>query len=208
MKQLYLASYFTEIKDLFQKEIDCDLKGKTVTFIPTAANPEKIRFFVESDRKALVKLGMVIDELDISCSDKETITSKIIKNDFIFIAGGNTFYLLQEMIKSEAYETIIKAIESGKPYIGSSAGSIITSKDIQYIDRMDSPKKAPDLKQTKGLSIIDFYPLPHFTNAPFKKIAGKIYEEYKDKLDIQPISNDQMIIVQDNNFRIIKKEYT
>jgi dipeptidase E len=206
MKQLYLASYFTEIKDLFQKEIDCALKGKTVTFIPTAANPEKIRFFVESDRKALVKLGMVIDELDISCSDKETITSKIIKNDFIFIAGGNTFYLLQEMIKSEAYETIIKAIESGKPYIGSSAGSIITSKDIQYIDRMDSPKKAPDLKQTKGLSIIDFYPLPHFTNAPFKKIAGKIYEEYKDKLDIQPISNDQMIIVQDNNFRIIKKE--
>jgi len=206
MKRLYLASYFSEIKDLFQKEIDFDLKGKTVTFIPTAANPEKIRFFVESDRKALIKLGMIIDELDISCSDKDQIINKIEKNDFIFVAGGNTFYLLQEMIKSKAYDIIIQAIESGKPYIGSSAGSIITSTDIQYIDRMDSPKKAPELNQTKGLSLINFYPLPHYTNAPFKKISGKIYEDYKGKINIQPISNNQIIIVQDSNIRIITKE--
>jgi dipeptidase E len=205
MKRLYLASYFTEIMGLFQKEIDIDYKGKTVTFIPTAANPEKVRFYVEADKKALIKLGMIIDVLDISNSDKTTIEEKIANNDFIFVAGGNTFYLLQEMIKSGAYDIIRKAIEKGKPYIGSSAGSIIASKDIKYIERMDSPKKAPELSKTRGLSVINFYPLPHYTNAPFKKIAGKIYEENKDKIDIIAISNDQLIIVEDTIYKIVNK---
>jgi dipeptidase E len=201
-----LASYFTNVDSVFKTEINCDLAGKTITFIPTAANPEKIKFFVDSDRKALKKLGLIVDELDISTSDKSEINGKINKNDYIFISGGNTFYLLQEMIKSGADEIIIKAINDGKPYIGSSAGSIITSKDIAYINRMDSPKKAPDLKQTKGLSLIDFYPLPHYTNAPFKKIAEKIFEDNKDKLDIKPISNNQLIIVEGDNYRIITNE--
>ena len=106
MKRLYLASYFTNIALLFQKEINIELNGKTVTFIPTAANPEKIKFFVDSDKKALIKLGLTVDEIDISISDKATINNKILSNDFIFISGGNTFYLLQEMIKSGAYEII------------------------------------------------------------------------------------------------------
>ena len=205
MKRLYLASYFTNIALLFQKESNTELNGKTVTFIPTAANPEKIKFFVDSDKKALIKLGLTVDEIDISCSDKATINSKISTNDFIFISGGNTFYLLQEMIKSEAYEIIQKAINDGKPYIGSSAGSIIASNDIKYIERMDSPKKAPELIQTKGLSVVEFSPLPHYTNAPFKKTVEKIIEENKDKYDLKPISNDQFIIVEGNNFRIITK---
>jgi dipeptidase E len=203
MKRLYLASYFTSIASLFQDEIKTDLKGKTVTFIPTAANPEKIKFFVDSDKKALQKLGFIIDELDISCSDKRTIRRKIEANEFIFISGGNTFYLLQEMIKSESYNIILNVVESGKIYIGSSAGSIVTSQDIKYIERMDSPKKAPELKQTKGLSLIDFYPLPHYNNAPFKKITEKIYEEYKDKIDIKPISNNQLIVVEGGSQRML-----
>ena len=205
MKRLYLASYFTNVALLFQKEINIELTGKSVTFIPTAANPEKIKFFVDSDKKALIKLGLNVDEIDISHSSKEIINDKISANDFIFISGGNTFYLLQEMIKSEAYEIIQKAINTGKPYIGSSAGSIVASNNIQYIERMDSPKKAPELIQTKGLSVVDFSPLPHYTNAPFKKTVEKIIEENRDKYDLKPISNDQLIVVEGNDFRVISK---
>ena len=205
MKRLYLASYFTNVALLFQKEINIELTGKSVTFIPTAANPEKIKFFVDSDKKALIKLGLNVDEIDISYSSKEIINDKISANDFIFISGGNTFYLLQEMIKSEAYEIIQKAINTGKPYIGSSAGSIVASNNIQYIERMDSPKKAPELIQTKGLSVVDFSPLPHYTNAPFKKTVEKIIEENRDKYDLKPISNDQLIVVEGNDFRVISK---
>lgn len=60
---------------------------------------------------------------------------------------------------------------------------------------MDSPKKAPELTDYDALGVTDFYVLPHYTNAPFKKIVQKIIEEYDSELDLRPISNNQIIIV-------------
>jgi dipeptidase E len=64
---------------------------------------------------------------------------------------------------------------------------------------MDSPKKAPELADYDSLGVTDFYVLPHYTNAPFKKIVQKIIEEYESKLDLRPISNNQVIIVNGQN---------
>ena len=41
----------------------------------------------------------------------------------IFIGGGNTFVLLKTLIESGAFAAIDKAVRSGMPYMGSSAGS-------------------------------------------------------------------------------------
>jgi hypothetical protein len=40
--------------------------GKKVAFIPTTGVPEKVTFFVDSDKKSLEKLGLIIDELEVS----------------------------------------------------------------------------------------------------------------------------------------------
>ncbi|MDR0665156.1 MAG: Type 1 glutamine amidotransferase-like domain-containing protein [Helicobacteraceae bacterium] len=105
---------------------------------------------------------------------------------------------MQELKHSGADKLIIEHIKKGKIYISTSAGSIIVSKNIEYIKYMDSPAAAPDLDNDfSALGIIDFYIVPHCSNFPFKKSAEKIIAEYSKKLDLRPIHNKQAIIVED-----------
>ena len=82
MKKLFLASSFKDVANIFA-DFEKDLKGKTVTFIPTASKVEKVVFYVNSGKKALQKLGLIIDELDISTASNDEINSKLRNNDFI-----------------------------------------------------------------------------------------------------------------------------
>ena len=151
-----------------------NVKGKTVTFIPTASVVEKVNFFVKSGKKALEKMGMIIDELEVSTATIGEITEKLTQNDFIYITGGNTFFLLQELRKSGADKIIAEQIDSGKIYIGESAGSIVVAPDIEFAKAMDSIKKAVE----------------------------KIIAAYGKSLTLKPISNHQAILVENSDVRI------
>lgn len=202
MKKLFLVSSFKDTANLFN-EFEKDLSGKTVTFIPTASTVEKVVFYVSAGRKALEKMGLTIDELEISTASADEIRSKIKTNDFIYVTGGNTFYLLQELKRTGADKIIIEAVNSGKLYIGESAGAMVVSANIEYAKGMDSIKKAPDLKSLAALGLVEFYTVPHYTNPPFEKSAQKIIDTYSSTLNLTPISNKDAILVN-NNEVIIK----
>ncbi|EFU69602.1 S51 family peptidase [Aliarcobacter butzleri JV22] len=205
MKKLFLASSFKDVANIFA-DFEKDLKGKRVTFIPTASKVEKVVFYVNSGKKALQKLGLIIDELDISTASNDEINSKLRNNDFIYITGGNTFFLLQELKKTGADKIIIDEINKGKLYIGESAGAIVTSANVEYAKRMDDVKKAPNLTEFSGLNLVDFYVIPHYTNFPFEKTVEKIIEDYSSKLDLSPISNKAAILVVDNKIDFIQSK--
>lgn len=205
MKKLFLASSFKDVANIFA-DFEKDLKGKTVTFIPTASKVEKVVFYVNSGKKALQKLGLIIDELDISTASNDEINSKLRNNDFIYITGGNTFFLLQELKKTGADKIIIDEINKGKLYIGESAGAIVISANIEYAKRMDDVKKAPNLTEFNGLNLVDFYVIPHYTNFPFEKTVEKIIEDYSSKLNLSPISNKDAILVVDNKIDFIQSK--
>ena len=196
MSKLFLASYFSDSAGLFPGFAGEDLAGKRVVFIPTASLLEKLAFYVTADKKALQKLGLTVEELEVSSAAREEMERSISSADYIFVSGGNTFVLLQELRRTGADKLIIEHIAKGKIYIGSSAGSAILSKDIGYVKHMDPADAAPGLKGGfSALSVIDFYIVPHCTNFPFRKVAEKTVKEFSDTLDLRPISNDQVIIV-------------
>jgi dipeptidase E len=202
-RKLFLSSFFKSVANLFPDFAGEDLKGKTVTFIPTASIPEKIRFYVGADKKALEKLGMITDELEISTASEEEIAVKLKTNDYIFVSGGNTFFLLQELKRTGADKILMEEINSGKLYIGASAGSMIVSKNIEYVKYMDNPKVAPDLNNDfSALSIVDFCIVPHATNFPFKKLVEKIISTYGNELKLYPISNSQAALVKGDDVEI------
>jgi dipeptidase E len=205
MKKLFLASSFKDVANIFA-DFEKDLKGKRVTFIPTASKVEKVVFYVNSGKKALQKLGLIIDELDISTASNDEINSKLRNNDFIYITGGNTFFLLQELKKTGADKIIIDEINKGKLYIGESAGAIVTSANVEYAKKMDDVKKAPNLTEFSGLNLVDFYVIPHYTNFPFEKTVEKIIEDYSSKLNLSPISNKDAILVIDNKIDFIQSK--
>ena len=116
-KKLFLSSSFEDVATLLP-EFEKNLVGKKVTFIPTASIVEQVAFFVESGKKALEELGLIVDELELSTATAEEIESKITNNDIIYVTGGNTFFLLQEMIRTGADKLVINEVNSGKLYIG------------------------------------------------------------------------------------------
>lgn len=203
MRSIFLSSYFTEVKDLFANYIAGNDAKKVVTFIPTAANPEDVKFHVYTDMSSLEEIGFTVETIDISVKDEEAIYTQIHKNDFLFVSGGNTFYLLQEMKKKHVDRMIIDFINSDKTYIGSSAGSIIMAKNIEYIEGMDDKEMAGELRNYDSIGMIDFCILPHYGCEPFAEIADEVYRKYKDRMDIRPITNAQAIVFSGNSFTTI-----
>ncbi|MDR2148907.1 MAG: Type 1 glutamine amidotransferase-like domain-containing protein [Tannerella sp.] len=198
-KRLFLSSFFKDVANLFPAFAKEELKGKIVTFIPTAAVPEKVKFYVGADRKALEKLGMTTDELDVSTASRDEIYKKLQTNDYIFVSGGNTFFLLQELRRTGTDKIIVEEIGKGKIYIGASAGSMILSQNIEYVKFMDNLKVAPDLNDDfSSLGVIDFCVVPHAENFPFKKAAEKIISTYGSQLKLYPISNSQVVLAEDD----------
>ncbi|MDR2129524.1 MAG: Type 1 glutamine amidotransferase-like domain-containing protein [Burkholderiaceae bacterium] len=203
MKTLFLAAYFAGVARQFS-DFAGETAGKKLVFIPTASLPEKVNFYVAADKKALTRLGLILDELEVSTASASEIADKIGAADFVFVEGGNTFFLLQELRRSGADKHIIGHIARGKPYVGASAGSMILAPNIEYARLMDDPAIAPQLGgDFSALAQVDFCVVPHFTNAPFKRAAEKIVAEYASTLDLRPISNHQAIVVRGGETRTV-----
>lgn len=203
MKKMFLVSSFKDTAAILPN-FEKSLKGKTVTFIPTASIPEKIKFYVNTGKKALEKLGMTVNFLEISALGITEISKKIKENDFVYVTGGNTFFLLSELKRTGADKIIAEEINNGKLYIGESAGAMITSKNIEYVKLMDNAEKAPNLKNFDALGLIEFYIVPHYKNFPFQKSSQKIIDTYSGDLELLPISNNEAILVEGDNIKIEK----
>lgn len=195
-EKMFLSSSFNDVAKLFADFANGDLEGKSVTFIPTAGIPEKVTFYVEAGKKALEKRGLEVDEPEISTAAPEEIAGRLRKNDYIYISGGNTFFLLQELKRTGADKIIVDEVSKGKAYIGESAGAIIASPNVECAKDPDDRGKAPDLNSFDALNLPDFCPLPHHTNFPFKKAVEKMISKYAGELKLYPISNSQAILVE------------
>ena len=114
MQKVFLASLFKDVSQIFIDSIDEKLAGNTVTFIPTAALPDKLDFHIKYSKELLTEMGLVVDELEISTATHSDIVKKLKNNDYIYGTGGNTCFLLQEMKRTGAGRLIKTQINAGK----------------------------------------------------------------------------------------------
>ena len=170
MKKLFLASWFAGAASLLPNFVREDLTGKKVVFIPTASicygtsgeMREASDFINNLDKEALQNLGLIIEELEVSSETAEIVKKSISNAACIFVCGGSTFFLLQELRRKGADKLIAQHIEKGKLYMGTSAGSLLVQKDI-IADDGDNPELGPGLDSDfSALSIIDFYLYVHY----------------------------------------------
>ena len=199
--KLFLCSHFSSVRSLIKEEID----NKKVAFIPTASLHEGYTGYVGSARKLFKKLGASVTEIDISTEAYSTIQAVFEDADVIYFTGGNSFFLMDQLRKTETDELLKKELANGKLMIGESAGAIICAPTIQYIEQMDEKPEDYSQEDNEGLDLIDFYVLPHYLTAPFKKITERIMAEFSD-LNICAINNHQAIIVNDEGSKVICKD--
>ena len=206
MQKLFLASLFKDVFQIFIDFANENLVGKTVTFIPTAAIPDKLDFHIRYSKELLAKMGLIVYELEISTASHSDIVKKLENNEYIYVAGGNTFFLLQEMNRTGTGNLIKTQINTGKLFIGESAGAILVAPDIEYSKDTDNPLMAPNLKSYDALNIVDFYPVPHYNDASLKEAVDIVISKYGTKLPLVPFSNSQAILVIGKEKQIVSKK--
>lgn len=143
-----------------------------LVFIPTASNVEKgdkswlIEDLVNIKRQNFKSIEIA----DISAIDKRLWLPRMQEADILFFEGGNTYHLIEWVNKSGLREILSELLKT-KIYVGVSAGSMITNKDLalklsQIIYGEDLDKKENML----GLNLVDFYFLPHLNSKWFPKM--------------------------------------
>ncbi|MDF0480187.1 Type 1 glutamine amidotransferase-like domain-containing protein [Vagococcus sp. PNs007] len=202
MVNIYLVSSLVAVIEKLEREFGESLVGKTMTFIPTAGKVEEIKSYIEEAFNVFKSKGMEVTVLDISLSSFEECQTTIEQNDLIYVSGGNTFYLLEELRDKGVDKVLTDEITKGKTYIGESAGAIILSPTIDYIEKMDDKTKAPHLKSSQGLNVVNFSPLPHVGHKYLGEYASDISDNYHGKEELVPFSDDQLIIVNSESYAI------
>lgn len=131
---------------------------KTIIFIPYA-RPGGMSHdeYTERVQLAFSKINKNIIGLHTFENPMEAIQNA----EGIFTGGGNTFLLVTQLYQNNVMEVLSKTIESGTPYLGSSAGSNITGLSMQTTN--DMPIIYPPSFKTLGA--IPFNLNPHYLDA-------------------------------------------
>ena len=128
---------------------------ETILFIPYA-RPSGLSHdaYTEIVQKAFKK----IDKNIVGIHQFEKPKKALLEAKGIFVGGGNSFVLLDELYKNDVFDALKSVIQSGTPYLGTSAGSNICGKTIGTSN--DMPIVHPP--SFDALSIIPFNINPHY----------------------------------------------
>jgi dipeptidase E len=182
-------------------------KGKTIGFIPTASEVESDRSYMLADYNKLKEMGYKIIDIDITNMEKDMLDNLIFNSDCLYIAGGNTFYLLQQIKQKNIYDSVIKFINSNKLYVGASAGAVLLVESLDMYKSIDDPKEAPLLKSYDSLNVINFYPIPHYDMEYFKNEFDRIIPKYQSNYKLVSFKNNETIIVTSNSdYKIVETD--
>lgn len=203
MKRLFLASVVANTIDQLVNFVEAEPNNLKVAFISTAADPYEDKSFIEVDRRALVEAGFNVIDVDIKNKKNEDLLKELKDMSIVLVAGGNTFYLLQEARKSGFDKVVKDLINDGVVYMGSSAGAVLVGPNIEPVASIDDPSKAPTLTSNDGLNIVDFVALPHYGEGKYKTKLDAIIKKFGNKYKIIPINNNQAVAVEGDSYQIV-----
>lgn len=207
MPQLFLTSASDYVIDDIVTKLPKSPSNYNVAFINTASEVEEgDHWWIRAEKEGLEKASFMVDEFSITGMTPEAIESKLVDKQIIYFCGGNTFYLLDQVIKTGCDEIIKRKVNEGVIYIGSSVGAMIAGIRIDLVSEIDERSKAPDLKST-GLGIIDIAILPHWGSEIFKaEYLHGAPSMYTEGVKILPLTNYQYLWVNDDSMKIIQVE--
>ncbi|MEI8232963.1 MAG: Type 1 glutamine amidotransferase-like domain-containing protein [bacterium] len=203
--KLFLASLASETLDLITPLLPSP-QGLTlrVAFITTAADQYDERPWLDNDRAKLVSMGFLVTDYDLKGKTIEMLRQDLSTYQIIFVAGGNTFYLLDHVRKS-GFDVVIKELlQLGVIYVGSSAGSIIMCPTIEFFRSLDMP--SPEMTDFRGLGIFNQLIIPHYGREKYAERHAKLIAELKDKplpYEILPLRDDQAVMINEDVISIV-----
>ena len=128
---------------------------------------------------------------------------------FLFIGGGNTFRLLNEIKRVNMFEPIREYLRNGGTVFGGSAGAIIFGEDLESC-ALDDDNEA-GLKDTSGFDVLDGMSfLCHFTNRvpEYDQRSEEYLLKISDHRKICALPEEDTLFLNENSLEeIIDRSY-
>jgi len=202
--QFILTSSSSLVAASWLQHLPFSPKGAKAVFIDTAGDMynKAEEEWLQVDRRALVDAGFSISDYSLVGKSQSQLLAELAEINLIFVAGGNTFYLLEHAQKSGFVELIRENAFSKAVYVGSSAGSVILSDDIDAIQFLDDPKKA-SLTTTKAIGLYHSLIFPHWGSPHFtSKYADAFKYIYTHNISVTTLTDQQYIVGDGTSFTI------
>lgn len=174
-------------------------KEKPILYIPLAMEYKKYDscftwFKNEIKMLNLSKFEMVRSSYELSQKNLDDYSA-------LFIGGGNTYKLLNELKQYDNYNKIETYLKNDGIVFGGSAGAIIFGKDIAGC-LLDDGNNI-NLKCTKGFNYLNGYSiLCHFKNKNFNKNL-KYLQKYSIKNKLIYLPEENVIFINNKKISII-----
>jgi dipeptidase E len=128
---------------------------KRVLFVPYALKDRDA--YAQTAQAKFAQLGFALDSIHRAPDPRKAVESA----EALFIGGGNTFRLLKNLYENRLLDAIRARVENGMPYVGSSAGSVVSCPTIRTTN--DMPIVEPPSLTSLGL--ISFQLNCHYVDA-------------------------------------------
>jgi len=155
--------------------------------------------FVQAERAAVGDLGYEVVSITARNVVPAELDATLSTLDGLYVASGSTFALLEALRTSGNDAVVVRHVQAGLPYIGSSAGSIIAGPDVTPASLMDDPADGPSLKDFTGLGLVDRTVIPHADGKipPYPpELIAETLATYGTSHDLLPLRDDQALLVE------------
>ncbi len=176
-------------------------KELKIALITTAANTPSEKEKIKNNLEQLKNLNIEAKNiLEINIADGQSV-QQLNHCQVMFVCGGNTFYLLQQL-RTTGFDQIIKNfVKNNGIFIGVSAGSIVVTPNISVANIEPADPNEVNLTDFTGLSLIDFEVSPHVPEYVSYEAMDQYSQQTKNK--IITIDHDCAVLVNNNQTSII-----
>lgn len=154
--------------------------------------------FVAEERARIAAYGHELRTITFAELAPDTLAAALRGLDGLYVAGGNTFVLLDAMRRSGAAERIPELVASGLLYIGSSAGSIVAGPSVEPATLMDDVAAVPGFTGFTGLGLSDVVVVPHADGQlpPYPpELIERTRERFATQYPLVFLNDDEALLV-------------
>lgn len=192
----------SDTQELDRKYFELLRNNSKILYIPIAMEADRIGYEDCYDWfTTLISTHNQGKEIDFTMLLENDHISDLIKYDAVYIGGGNTFTLLNYLVKNNLHQGLTEYINSGGIVYGGSAGAIVFGKDIRTVEEENNKNYVNyiGMNVLNNCSIICHYE---------ESLDKKIYEAIKKiQTPVIALPENAGLIIGNNTVNIIGKGF-
>lgn len=179
-----------------------DFTKLKIVYINTATKKVPDDSYSKKQIERMKELKWNFKVIDIAEYDENKLYEELNETDIIYVEGGNTFYLLDQIRKKKFDQLIKSKLNKGALYAGASAGSYVVCPTIETSlwGNTDKELDKCGLTDFRGMNLVPFVIKAHMTPKIKKVIQDDIK---KSKFEVKILTDKQALLIHDGEVHLV-----